>query len=108
MMERRIAGAMSGTSADGIDVAVTRITGNGLTMRAELLHHHHHPYPHPIRDAVFEIRSGRPIQLRSLAQLARDLSLEYAKAVRDAINAAKVEISSIEAIAAHGQTLFHD
>ena len=49
--ERIIAGAMSGTSADGVDVALVRITGRGTSMTAQLLHHHHHP----LRDGRFRV-----------------------------------------------------
>jgi anhydro-N-acetylmuramic acid kinase len=103
MPARLILGAMSGTSADGVDVAVVRITGRGIQMSAELLHHHHRPFDPDLRARIFEIRSGRPVALADLAALARDISLGYAETV----NAATDGFAPADAIAAHGQTLFH-
>ena len=44
-----VAGVMSGTSADGIDVAIARILGRDLSLRFELLHHAQFPYPAAVR-----------------------------------------------------------
>ncbi|HWB53053.1 MAG TPA: anhydro-N-acetylmuramic acid kinase, partial [Tepidisphaeraceae bacterium] len=104
---RIIAGAMSGTSADGVDVALTQITGSDLAMRPRLLQHVHYPYPASLSQAIFRIRSGNPVLLKNLADLGREISLAYATAIRDAIGIAKLNVADVTAIAAHGQTLFH-
>lgn len=107
--KRLIAGAMSGTSADGVDIAITEITGTGLGMQCRLVHHHHHPYPAALRDEIFTFRGGAAsANLARLAQLGRDISLAYAVATNEALLAAKLKASDLSAIAAHGQTLFHD
>ncbi|HEX4796510.1 MAG TPA: anhydro-N-acetylmuramic acid kinase [Humisphaera sp.] len=108
MHERILAGAMSGTSADGIDIAIVRITGRGLEMSAQLLHHHAAAYSLPLRGRILDLRSTGKADLRSLAQLSRDISLEYAEAIRDALEGAKISPDQVKATAAHGQTLFHD
>ena len=56
--QRIIAGAMSGTSADGVDVAITRISGRGLDMRAELVLHHQRAYEPSLKSAIFQIRDS--------------------------------------------------
>ena len=56
--DRLIAGAMSGTSADGVDVAIVRVAGRGVDMTAGLLHHHHHPYDAGLRRAIFTVREA--------------------------------------------------
>ena len=108
MSERLIVGAMSGTSADGVDVAITAITGRGRQMQARLVAHHHLDYPAVVRDAIFQIRVHGHASLRSLADLARQISLNYAAAIDEALAKANLTSQSISAIAAHGQTLFHD
>jgi anhydro-N-acetylmuramic acid kinase len=106
--ERIIAGAMSGTSADGVDVALTRIQGRGTAMTAQLLHHHHHPYDATTKSEIFAFRGGdATANLGRLAQLGRTISLAYAKAVNDALAASRLSASDLSAIAAHGQTLYH-
>ena len=44
-----VAGVMSGTSADGINVAIARLTGEGFSTRLKLLTHRRFAYPAPVR-----------------------------------------------------------
>jgi anhydro-N-acetylmuramic acid kinase len=105
---RVLAGAMSGTSADGIDVAVTQITGHGLDMSAKLLYHHARPYERELRERIFTIRGSGGVPLAELAKLGRDISLAYAAAVNEALREANLKSSDVAAVCAHGQTLFHE
>ena len=104
---RLIAGAMSGTSADGVDVALTRVTGCGLDMTAELVRHHHRPYDVALRAAIFQLRDSGQTSLSDLARLAREISLTYALTVNEALSGANLKASDLVAVAAHGQTLYH-
>ncbi|MDB5293006.1 MAG: anhydro-N-acetylmuramic acid kinase [Phycisphaerales bacterium] len=108
MPVRHIVGAMSGTSGDGVDVALVRIDGHGLEMAATLVRHVHRPYNDALRRAIFEIRGDGRAELRALADLGREITLSYARAVNDLLTAARFAVSDVAAIAAHGQTLFHD
>src|SRR5687767_10842662 len=104
---RLIAGAMSGTSADGVDVALTRVTGRGLDMKAELVHHHHRPYDAALRASIFQLRDSGQTSLSELARLGREISLTYALTVNEALSGANLKASDLAAVAAHGQTLYH-
>jgi anhydro-N-acetylmuramic acid kinase len=104
---RLIAGVMSGTSADGVDVAITRISGRGQEMTAELVIHVHRPYPVELGEAVFKLRARGQARLRELAEMGRAISLSYSGAVLEALGGAKLQPSDLAAVAAHGQTLFH-
>jgi anhydro-N-acetylmuramic acid kinase len=106
-LTRLIAGAMSGTSADGVDVAITRIEGVGLGMSSCVVLHHHRPYDAGVRSEIFALRSSGIGSLRALAELARHISLVYAAAVKEALAAAHLTATDLAAVAAHGQTLFH-
>jgi anhydro-N-acetylmuramic acid kinase len=104
---RIIAGAMSGTSADGVDVALVRIEGRGLEMSARLLAHHHMAYDADLRSALFACRNAGQVALAELARIGRGVSLAYADAVSAAVAAAGLTAGDVAAVAAHGQTLYH-
>jgi anhydro-N-acetylmuramic acid kinase len=106
-MDRLIAGAMSGTSADGVDVALVAIDGRGIQMTARLVGFHHHPYPADLRRNVFSLRGAEPVHLAELARCTREISLAYATAVKGALASGGVGASDVAAVAAHGQTMFH-
>ncbi len=106
--DRRIlAGAMSGTSADGIDVAIVAIEGRGLGMSAKLLLHHHRPYDALVRRSILSMRQSGQCGLAQLAALGHDVSLAYATAINEALLASKLSADELAGVAAHGQTLFH-
>jgi anhydro-N-acetylmuramic acid kinase len=105
--ERLIAGAMSGTSADGVDVAIVAIAGRGLAMTARLLNHHHRPYEAALRQALFKVRETGSTELATLARIGRQISLAYSRAVADALASASLVSSDLACVAAHGQTLYH-
>jgi len=105
--QRLIAGAMSGTSADGVDVALVRIVGRGLEMSATLLRHHLRPFPDELRNQILRTRCAPSISLADLARMGREISLNYAAAVNEALLAGGLSGADLAAVAAHGQTLYH-
>ncbi|HEY1685100.1 MAG TPA: anhydro-N-acetylmuramic acid kinase [Tepidisphaeraceae bacterium] len=104
---RIIAGAMSGTSADGVDVAITEITDSGFAMQPRLILHHQHSYSAALRQRIFALRSDEKISLHELAEVGREISLAHAIAIKQAASQAGMRSEDLTAIAAHGQTLFH-
>jgi anhydro-N-acetylmuramic acid kinase len=96
---------MSGTSADGIDVALASITGRGFNLRLKLLGHTHTAYPAPVRAAVLEAMNAERISVAELSRLNFLLGELYADAVRNAQTAAK--IGKLDLVGCHGQTIYH-
>lgn len=105
---RLIAGAMSGTSADGVDVAIVHIEGRGLDMTARLVAHHAVAYGAELRAQIFRLRQERAVAIGEVAWVGREVSLKYAEAVRGALDKAKLSPGDLAAVAAHGQTVIHD
>jgi anhydro-N-acetylmuramic acid kinase len=106
---RVIAGAMSGTSADGVDVAIVHVVGRGTEMSARLVCHRRRPYDPGLRRLIFQIRGGEAaVHLGDLARCCREVSRTYAAAMNDAIAAAGIGPEDVAGVAAHGQTLYHD
>jgi anhydro-N-acetylmuramic acid kinase len=105
---RLIAGAMSGTSADGVDVALVRISGSGLKMSARLVRLQHRPYPAGLRREIGTIRAEGSAKFSKLAEIGREISLCYAAAVNEALVGTGLNAADLTAVAAHGQTIYHD
>jgi anhydro-N-acetylmuramic acid kinase len=99
-----VAGIMSGTSADGIDVALVQIQGRGYRSRLELLAHYHFPFPAEVRRAVLRAMNADSARVADLARLNVTLGELYAKAVQTAQRRARIECALV---GCHGQTLYH-
>ena len=102
--EQIVAGIMSGTSADGVDVAICRIADNGKRPRLELLAHEGFRYPAALRTAVLAAMNAENTSTAELARLNWRLALEYAEAVRKTQAKHKLRL---DLIGCHGQTLYH-
>ena len=100
-----VAGIMSGTSADGIDVALVRFrdSRDGFP-KLRLLAHESIPYPAPLRRTVLAAMNAQSISTAELARLHWRLGLAYAEAIQ--IAAAR-HPWKIGLIGCHGQTLYH-
>jgi anhydro-N-acetylmuramic acid kinase len=99
-------GLMSGTSADGVDVALVRIPAD-RNRRAELLNFAAFPLPALVRAAV--LRMGESVQTSSgeLSQLNFRLGQVFADASLRACRKFRVNPARIDFIGSHGQTVFH-
>ncbi len=99
-----VAGVMSGTSADGIDVALVRVQGRGYRSRTELLAHYQFPYPANVRQAVLAAMNAGRASVADLSRLNFLLGELYANAVKAAQRRARLEC---ELVGCHGQTIYH-
>jgi len=99
-----VAGIMSGTSADGIDVAVVRIAAGRLRPKLTLLAHGGFAFPAPLRRAVLAAMNAAATSTAELARLHWRLGLAYAEAVQATI---KKHAVKVDLIGCHGQTLYH-
>jgi len=94
----RVAGIMSGTSLDGIDVAVVDVRGKQF----EVVCFKTFPYPKDVREDLLGV-SNTETHTAQISRLNFELPELYAKAVRKS----GVDIDTIELIGCHGQTIFH-
>jgi anhydro-N-acetylmuramic acid kinase len=99
-----VAGAMSGTSADGIDVAVVRIAPGKLRPGLTLLAHEGFAYPRALRGAVLAAMNAPATSTAELARLNWRLGMAYAEAVKATTKRHGIEL---DLIGCHGQTLYH-
>ena len=99
-----VAGVMSGTSADGIDVALVRIAPGKLRARLTLLAHEGFRYPAALRRSVLAAMNAPVTSTAELARLNWRLGLAYADAVKATLQRHRVKL---DLIGCHGQTLYH-
>jgi anhydro-N-acetylmuramic acid kinase len=99
-----VAGIMSGTSADGVDVAVVHITPSGRRPKLELLAHAAFPFPAPLRRAILAAMNASATSTAELARLNWRLGLAYAEAVAGTLKRHRIKI---DLVGCHGQTLYH-
>ena len=102
-----VLGLMSGTSADGIDVVLARISGAPPSLNAKLLSHTSFNFPPALRKEILRVAEQQPISAGELSQLNFRLGHIYADGVVAACKRFKVAPSRINLIGNHGQTIFH-
>jgi anhydro-N-acetylmuramic acid kinase len=102
-----VLGMMSGTSADGIDVALARISGAPPDLKAKLLGHTSGKFPPTLRREILRIAEQQPISAGELSQLNFRLGELFAAAALSACRKFRVPPSRVALIGSHGQTIFH-
>lgn len=107
---RLIAGVLSGTSMDAVDVAMCRISGGGVPSgkksgaKLDLLGFTSLPYDSALRE---RIRNPEKLSIRDVAELHVTVGHHFADAVRSAARKASVALADIDLIGSHGQTIYH-
>ena len=94
----RIAGLISGTSIDGIDVAVIDITGKIQVVASKTV-----PYPPEVRAAILSVSNTET----HTANIAR-LNVLLGELFAEALQQTGVALETIDFIGSHGQTIFHE
>jgi anhydro-N-acetylmuramic acid kinase len=102
-----VLGLMSGTSADGIDVALARISGAPPSLNARLLGQTSFEFPHPLRKEILRVAEQQPICAGELSQLNFRLGRIFAEAALAACGRFRVSPKRVSLIGSHGQTIFH-
>jgi anhydro-N-acetylmuramic acid kinase len=102
-----VLGMMSGTSADGIDVALARISGAPPNLKAKLLGHTSAKFPPALRREILRVAEQQPISAGELSQFNFCLGELFADAAFSACRTFRVPPSRVALIGSHGQTIFH-
>lgn len=104
---RLVGGLMSGTSLDGIDAAVARLTGSGRGMQVELLAFVSRPYPDDLRALLLRNSVEETSSVRDLSQLNVRLVSAYVDTLAEAAALAGLDVGALDLVGSHGQTLHH-
>ncbi len=104
---RLIIGLMSGTSMDGLDIALCRIAGSGRDTTLDIVRFDTMAYPHVFRERIREVFAKRIIDQQVLSGLHASIGRTHGALVNERLRAWEVPNGEIDLIASHGQTVFH-
>lgn len=105
--ERIAIGLMSGTSLDGLDIALCKIHGHGFKTTFQLLQFVTIPYHQNFKNDVLEIFSKEQVNLQKLTLLNAQIGLLHAELILQALHNWDVKPNEVDFIASHGQTIYH-
>ena len=100
-------GLMSGTSMDGIDAALVRLTGAADQPRVRLLAFDTFPYPPEVKEWLMGVAAGELTSAGGISRLNFLLGELFASAALGVCRVAHVSPGSVSVIGSHGQTVFH-
>ncbi len=100
-------GIMTGTSADAIDVALTRVVEDGARHRSTLVAFSSRDFEDEMRGEILAAQEGT-LPMRALLALGVKLATLAAEVVREALAAPSAIGARVEVVGFHGQTVFHD
>ncbi len=104
---RLIIGLMSGTSLDGLDIVLCRISESGRSTKVDMLKFKTWVYPNSLKAKILRVFAKEAIDFQLLCELNAEIGTLHGKLVSKSLEAWKLRPSQIDLIASHGQTVFH-
>jgi len=104
---RNIIGLMSGTSLDGLDIALCEISGSGSDTKLFVKKFTTVNYTDDFKNEVREIFSKKNIELQKLCLLNEWIATEHAAIINDCLKKWEIKNTDVDIIASHGQTIYH-
>ena len=104
---RRIIGLMSGTSLDGLDVALCKVSGSGLATELTVEHFTTVPYTEEFREDIRVVFAKKTIDFQHLCLLNAHIGRQHGQMVLDCLEAWGIAPGAIDLVASHGQTVYH-
>ena len=104
---RLILGLMSGTSLDGLDLALCRFEGSGSSTQYHLLHFKTSEYPTDFKQKIQFIFAKEQIHFPSLSTLHAEIGIMHAQIILETLALWGIKPQEVDVIASHGQTVMH-
>jgi anhydro-N-acetylmuramic acid kinase len=108
MTPRWFIGLASGSSADGVNVALIEAEDVGLNLRVRLVHAIHHPYPRELRDLVLKLGNPGSANAKQASLLHRLLGETFAAGARQVADQASFSLQKVQCIGCPGHTIWHE
>lgn len=100
-------GLMSGTSLDGVDAALVKIT-NKKNPTFEMVEFVSIPYSEDLKQKVLKNSVPATSNIQEICSLNVELSYSYVEAVQEVLRKANFDLENLDFIANHGQTVWHN
>lgn len=104
---RLILGLMSGTSLDGLDIALCKISNSGTDTQLELLQFETLDYAEEFRTYIRKIFAKKDIYQQDLCGINAYVGITHANLINKALEKWNITAETIDLIASHGQTVYH-
>lgn len=98
---------MSGTSLDGLDIALCEVSGSGAETRVKVLEFTTVPYTAGFKQEVKAIFSHKDADLQLVCLMNEKIGTLHARMILEALQSWERKPENIDVIASHGQTIFH-
>lgn len=105
--KKLIIGLMSGTSGDGVDVALVEVAGSGMTTEITLKAFETIPYTSEIRSRIFDLFSVETARVDEICTMNFMLGKLFAESVLTVLEKVSVAATQVDLIGSHGQTIHH-
>lgn len=105
--ERRILGLMSGTSLDGLDIALCTIKDSGKETQVILERFKTSSYTTEFKEFILEVFAKKQVDLERLTLINKAIAQEHAEIVLNALAEWNIQPSEVDVLASHGQTVYH-
>jgi anhydro-N-acetylmuramic acid kinase len=105
--ERLILGLMSGTSLDGLDIALCRFRGSGGETRVEVTAFETMPFEEDFKIEIRKVFAKQTIEFEQLCLLNPWIGTKHGELINKCLQKWQIEANDIDCIASHGQTVFH-
>ncbi len=105
--ERLIIGLMSGTSLDGLDVALCRFKGSGTETEIEILFFESIAYADDFKKEIKSVFSKRTVDLEKVCLLNAWIAEQHAAIINNCLQKWEIKNEDVDLIASHGQTIYH-
>lgn len=104
---RIIIGLMSGTSLDGLDVAVCKVSDSGAKTKVQILNFETVDYSEDIKDEIRKVFAKKEIDFQHLALLNEWIGNLHGDMILECLRKWHVDAADVDLIASHGQTVMH-
>jgi len=104
---RLILGLMSGTSLDGLDIALCKISGSGLDTSIQLIAFETIGYEDSFKEEIRSVFSKQTVSLEKVCVLNGWVANIHGNMILQCLDKWKIPAQEIDLVASHGQTIYH-